>query len=186
VILPREDVKELQANGSAEVLLKKLPVKPIQSVQVAVAKPSVCLVRVIDHWPHRDGGEVVVIELVKRLKPKPAPVRKGRDNVRLMKRGHGSTTDPRAAMRDPEVEWDEEAGPAAEPEMVDEQTEARFARRAHQTDQLRQLETMRRELTERLDRTLEGAKRLGVDPTRHVAAIDRRISDLEKKLKKAA
>jgi hypothetical protein len=186
VILTREDVKELQATGTAEVLLPKLPVKELQSVQVGVAKPSVCVVRVTDHWPHRSGGEVVVIELVKRLKPTKAPVRKGRERLRLMKRGHGSTTDPRGAMRDSEIQWDEEAGPAAEPEMVDEQTEMRFARRAHQNDELRELERNRRTLTERLDQTLEGAKRLGVDPTRHVAAIERRISDLEKKLRKAA
>lgn len=186
MILTRDEVKELQAEGSLEVLLPRVPSKPVQSVQVAVATPAVCLVRWTDHWPHRNGGEVVVIELVKRLKPSAPRVRKGHERLRLMKRNSGSTTDPRSAMRDPDIEWDEDAGPAAEPEMVDEQTETRFARRAHQSTELRALENSRRTLTERLDRTIEGAERLGVDPTRHLAAIERRIHDLERKLRKAA
>lgn len=193
MILSRDEVKELQSLGSLEVVLRKLPANAVQSVQVAVATPAVCLVRVIDHWPHRDGGAVVIVEMVKRLKPTPPRVRRGRDRVRLMKSRRGTTADPRQAMREQHERAEPDATGVphpnlvdAEPEMVDEDTETKFARKAHQADMLREIDHRRRELAERLDRTLEGAERLGVDPTRHVAAIERRIKDLEKQVKKAA
>lgn len=186
MILTRDELKELYSTGSVEVVVAKPPAKTTQSVQTRVGAPAVCIVGVADGWPHRSGAHVVLLELARRLKPGPARTRTKRERIRLLKRGHGETADPRSAMRDPEITWDEEAGPAAEPEMVDEVTERRFAHLAHRSDELRHLDKQRRELTERLDRTLEGAERLGVDPTRHLAAIERRISDLEKKLKKAA
>lgn len=189
MILTRDQLKELYATGSLEVVLCKPPVKETQSVQLRVAAPAVCIVTLVDTWPHRSGGHVCLLDLVKRLDPGPPRVREVRDVVRLMKRGHGETTDPNSAWRDRTMATEEhnrDLGPPPESEQVDEITERRFAHDAHRSHELRLLERQRRELTERLDRTLEGAERLGVDPTRHLAAIERRIADLEKKLKKAA
>jgi hypothetical protein len=188
VILNREDIKELHQLGSAEAVLTTPPkVGSVQSVQPAVGVAAVCRVEVSDTWPHRAGGHVVVLELRERLKGGPRPVRRVADKPRLMKRGHGTTSDPLAAWRDnSSEEVDEQLGRPPEPEMVDQETEQRFADAARRNDELRSFEQQRRTLAERVDRMLEAAERLGVDPTRHVAAIDRRITDLEKKLRRAA
>lgn len=194
MILTREDVKELTATGTLEVVLPSVPSKPVQSVQLAVATPAVAVVRVTDWWPHRTGGNVVVVELVKKTKPSPPRLRVRQDRIRLMKPRHGTTTDARAAMSNPSAERQENEDPGlphpnltdSEPEMIDQETENRFAHRAHQAQALREIEQQRRTLTERMDRVLEGCERLGVDPARELAAIERRMRDLEKKVKKAA
>ena len=195
MILSREDLQELYANGSLEVVMSTVPADDLQSVQPGVAKPAVCQVRVVDQWTHRTGDYVVVVELVKRMKQAPHRLRVVRERPRLMKKGRGTTHDPRAAMRNPSVGRSDDDQPPglpypdlndSEPEMVDEETEQRFARAARKHSELREAERQRRGLTERLDRALEACERLGVDPTRHIAAIERRISDLEKRQKKAA
>lgn len=192
MILTREDVKELHLNGYLEVLLPKLPTKDVQKVQIMVGRPAVAEVRIVRYWPHHSGQTVVAVEPIKRLQTRSKP-RTRRDTVRLMKYRRGTTADPRSAMRvvHERGEPDTTGVPHpdltdAESEMVDEETENRFAQKAHQSAELRHLEALRRELIDRIDRTLEGCERLGVDPTRHLAAIERRVIDLEKQIRKAS
>lgn len=194
MILTREDVKELTRTGSLEVVLPKVPANAVQSVQIAVATPAVAVVRVTDYWPHRSGALVVVVELVKRNKPSAPKTKTRRDVVRLMKPRRGTTRDPRSAMRSaserPERPDDVPGTPHpdlrdSEPEMVDEGTENHFARRAHQSAEMRYLDRQLRVQQSEWDRILESCERLGVDPTRHLAAVERRKTDLEREIRKA-
>lgn len=194
MILNREQIRELRSAGRLEIEADVLPANSSFRVQPAVGVPGVLVASISEWWPHRTGGFVLVVVPERRLKPKARRPPLRRDPVRLMKPGHGTTADARSAIRQVHDQPDDPDTTGApypnltdsEPELVTPTTEEEFARRARERDEIRDLDRQRRTLTERFDRALIGAERLGVDPSRHLAAIERRITDLEKKLKKAA
>jgi hypothetical protein len=93
VIVTKDEIRAIRNGELDELVLNvsKVPeVGSVQAVQSGVGKHSTCSVRILDTWPHVDGGHVVRIELSAR-----------HTVTRYLRPGRGTTTDPSRALKDP-------------------------------------------------------------------------------------
>ena len=177
MIASREQIKEAlreereqpeHYDGCHEFVIKHQPpdVGREVPVQPGVGKPAKCRARIVDHWPHRDGGHVVRVELLP-LEQQPRYIRAAS--------GGGYTTDPNQAMQN-------EAGVAEWAPPTDWKDPGYGAREAHRRAlQSDELERRLAEVTDwdELVRLKQLARALGVDIRSDVRIVEERIEAIE-------
>ena len=169
MIVPKQELGPIARGEVDEVHIQQDPPAPgtIQSVQGAVGKKGTCTVRILDHWPHEDGGHVVRFKLTPKEIPPP-----------YLRPGGGYTDDPAYAMRDEDgsAEW------AVPRKWKDPGIEVREDHRRFM------LEDQRKRLTVggQLDLMLAEARQSRMDVRNRVRKIEREIALLEQDLQQRA
>jgi hypothetical protein len=181
LIVSREQAGDIRRRELDELHVKGDPPKvgSVQPIQTKVGRKATFHVRVLETWPHLDGGHMV------RITPAPA-----QEEPHLLGRRGGYSESPIGAMKDTSAERDEPThgwtslGVPAEPEAVDSATLDRFTKDARERER-QSPEHQRREDRARLERLRQAskearAKGIGGD---ELAIIEKQLRKLEKKLR---
>lgn len=160
----------------------------LHALQSRVGKRASCRVRILDTWPHRDGGHMVRIAVA----PYEVP-------PRLLRPKGGYASDARGAMKDSTTQPPRTGvatgvphpflGTPSEPEAVDAVTASRFADESRmasaQANAARRLEHERLPILERLESQIMEAERLGLDASRDMARLESGLAKLERRIRLA-
>lgn len=168
MIAPIDQIKELIRGETDELVIQATPpdVGREVPVQPHVGKHAKCRARILEHWPHRDGGHVVRVELLP-LEQQPLYLRAGIWG--------GYTDDPNMAVQAENglAEWAPPAG------WKDPGLEAREThRRAIHSDQL-EARLAEVDNWEELVRLKQLARHLGVDIRTDLRVVEERIEAIK-------